>query len=87
MESKPPDQIEALRARVESLRAEREVLLTTIGAASFYVANLEAGNLPEAALGAAELLADALNKLPEDTLTEALERVRSLVEGAEAAGD
>ena len=87
MESKQPDQLEALRARVESLLAEREVLLTTIGAASFFVANLEAGNLPEAALGAAELLADALNKLPEDTLTEALERVRSFVEGAGAAGD
>ncbi len=83
MESMQPDQVKTLRARVESLLAEREVLLTTIGAASFFVANLEAGNLPEAALGAAELLAEALNKLPEDTLAEALERVRPLVEGAD----
>ncbi len=87
MKSKPTDHLEALRARVEALLAEREVLLTTIGAASFFVANLEAGNLPEAALGAAELLAEALNKLPEDTLAEALERVRPLVEGVEEAGD
>ena len=83
MESMQPDQVKTLRARVESLLAEREVLLTTIGAASFFVANLEAGNLPEAALGAAELLAEALNTLPEDTLAEALERVRPVVEGAD----
>ncbi len=75
----------ALEARIEALVAEREVLLTTIGAASFFVANLEAGKLPEAALGAGELLAEALNRLPEDTLAEALQLVRPLVEGADAA--
>lgn len=83
MESKQPDSVDALRTRVDALLAEREILLTTIGAASFFVANLDAGKLPEAALGAAELLAEALNKLPEDTLAAALERVRPLVEGAD----
>ncbi|MCW5624687.1 MAG: hypothetical protein KIT73_08240 [Burkholderiales bacterium] len=74
-----PNEVAMLRAEVEMLMTERQVLLTTVGAASVFVANLHAEDLPEDAYAAGDVLADALNKLPEETLREALELVRPLV--------
>ncbi|MBK8017170.1 MAG: hypothetical protein IPK20_10940 [Betaproteobacteria bacterium] len=71
---------EMLRAEIEMLMSERESLLRTIGAASVFFANLSADELPEAAYDAADVLAKCLDTLPEETLREALELVRPLVE-------
>lgn len=76
----PPDHNAPLRGEIEILMQEREQLLLTVGAASVLVANLQAEALPEAALDAGDVLAEALNQLPEELLREALERVRPLVE-------
>jgi hypothetical protein len=74
------DEIALLRKEIEMLMAERETLLRTVGAASVFVANLEADTLPESAWNAGDILAESLNDMPEETLREALELVRPLVE-------
>ncbi|MCA3130775.1 MAG: hypothetical protein ING70_09225 [Rhodocyclaceae bacterium] len=76
----PADEVALLRGEIEILMQEREQLLLSVGAASVLVANLQAEALPEEALDAGDVLAEALNSLPEELLHEALERVRPLVE-------
>lgn len=71
-----------LREEVEILMREREALLVVAGAAAGFVANMEAQSLPRFAYEAAELMAQALNRIPEDTLRDALAAV-----GAEVAVD
>lgn len=73
------NELAMLRAQLEGLMAERESLLRTVGAASVFIANLDAESLPEAAWDAGDILAECLNELPEDTLHDALEMVRPLV--------
>ncbi|MEO8038390.1 MAG: hypothetical protein ABI794_06440 [Betaproteobacteria bacterium] len=73
------NEVAMLRAQIELLMTERENLLRTVGAASVFIANLDAETLPEAAWDAGDILAECLNDLPEDTLHDALELVRPLV--------
>jgi hypothetical protein len=74
-----------LRAEIEILMNEREHLLRTTGAAAMFVAKLDSHTLPEHTIEAADILAGAINQLPEETLSDAVERVRE--EWGETLGD
>jgi len=65
-----------LLAEIEILMNERQNLLKTTGAAVF-IANLDCNKLPEGTYEAAEMLSNCLNGLSEDTLCEALEKVKA----------
>lgn len=66
-----------LRAEIEMLVNERQSLLKTTGAAAVFIANLDSDALPEGTYEAAEMLSNCLNDLPEETLRDALEKVRA----------
>ncbi|MDO8437950.1 MAG: hypothetical protein Q7S69_07335 [Nitrosomonadaceae bacterium] len=70
-------EISMLRTEIEMLMKERQSLLKTTGAAAVFIANLDSGTLPENAYEAAEMLSNCLNDLSEDTLRDALDKVRA----------
>ena len=70
-------EISMLRAEIEMLMKERQSLLKTTGAAAVFIVNLDSGTLPEDAYEAAEMLSNCLNDLSEDTLRDALDKVRA----------
>ncbi len=61
-----------LGEELEILMAERRKLLRVAGAAAQFVAVMESRNLPEKVATEAEILAESVNALPEDTLKDAL---------------
>ena len=61
-----------LSKEIEILMAERARLLRVAGAAAQFVAVMESRNLPEKVATEAEILAESVNALPEDTLKDAL---------------
>ena len=61
-----------LSKELEILMAERSKLLKVAGAAAQFVAVLESRRLPESVATEAEILAENVNALPEDTLKDAL---------------
>jgi len=61
-----------LSKEIELLMAERSRLLRVAGAAAQFVAVMESRALPEEVATEAELLAESVNELPEDTLKDAL---------------
>lgn len=73
------EEIQLLRKEIELLMGERQNLLQVVGAAAVLVANLDSDVLPddEDTIDAAEMLAEQLNNLPEETLKDALESVRA----------
>lgn len=73
------DEARLLREEIELLMNERNQLLQVTGAAAVFVANLDTDNLPDEVdtIEAAEMLAEQLNGLSEETLKEALESVRA----------
>ena len=73
-------EIAMLRAELEILMKERETLLRATGAAAVFVANLDSRTLPEETYEAAELLAESLNALREETLRDALDSVKAHVD-------
>ena len=75
-------EIAMLRAELELLMGERQTLLRIAGAAATFVAELDAGELPENTLEAAEMLAECINAAPEETMRDALEIVKAEVVGA-----
>lgn len=72
-------EVALLSEEIEMLMNERTRLLRVVGAAAVLIANTDAENLPEAAMGAAEMLSETLNALPEETLKDALESVQAEV--------
>ena len=66
-----------LRAEMEILMNERQSLLGVAGAAAVFVAELDSTILPDDVCEAAKLLSNALNNLPEETLRDALKKVRA----------
>lgn len=70
-------EISMLRSEVEMLMTERRSLLKVAGSAAVFVANLEPGKLSPDMYEAAEMLSKCLNDVSEDTLQEALERVKA----------
>ena len=75
-------EIAMLRSEVEMLVQERAKLLRVGGAAAVFIANMDIQKLPKHVFDAADVLATAINTLPEDTLRDCLEAV-----GAEVALD
>jgi hypothetical protein len=73
------DEVRLLRDEIELLMNERRQLLQVTGAAAVFVANLDTETLPDDAdtIDAAEMLAEQLNDLSEETLKDALESVRA----------
>lgn len=73
------DEAQLLRNEIEMLMNERGQLLQVVGAAAVFVANLDTSKLPDdmATIDAAEMLAEQLNVLTEETLKDALESVRA----------
>ena len=66
-----------LRSEIEMLMSERRTLLIVTGAAAVFVANMDSKSLPQETYESAEMLAEGLNALPEDTLRDALEVVKA----------
>ena len=79
------DEIRLLRDEIEMLMNERRQLLQVTGAAAVFVANLDTDSLPDetGTIDAAEMLAEQLNGLAEETLKDALESVRAEVDPTE----
>jgi hypothetical protein len=71
------EEIRLLRDEIELLMNERRQLLQVTGAAAVFVANLDTETLPDemGTIDAAEMLAEQLNGLSEETLKDALESV------------
>ena len=61
-----------LTKEIEILMAERAKLLRVAGAAAQFVAVMESRSLPEKVATEAEILAESVNALSEDTLKDAL---------------
>ena len=76
------EEIRLLRDEIEMLMNERRQLLQVTGAAAVFVANLDTESLPDEidTIDAAEMLAEQLNGLSEETLKDALESVRAEVD-------
>jgi hypothetical protein len=72
-------EVRLLREEVELLMSERQKLLHVTGAAAVLVANLDSETLPQDqdTIDAAEVLAESLNALSEETLKDALDSVRA----------
>lgn len=79
------DEVRLLREEIEMLMGERRMLLQVTGAAAVFVANLDTDSLPDEVdtIDAAEMLAEQLNGLPEETLKDALESVRAQLDPAQ----
>lgn len=61
-----------LSKEIDLLMSERAKLLRVAGAAAQFVAVMESRSLPEKVATEAEILAESVNALPEDTLKDAL---------------
>jgi hypothetical protein len=61
-----------LGKEIDLLMTERAGLLRVAGAAAQFVALMESHKLPASVATEAELLAESVNALPEDTLRDAL---------------
>ena len=61
-----------LSTEIELLMSERAKLLRVAGAAAQFVATMDGASLPPGLATEAEILAESVNALPEDTLKDAL---------------
>ena len=68
-----------LSEEIELLMSERAKLLRVAGAAAQFVAVMESRSLPEEVATEAEILAESVNDLPEDTLKDALVSISTAV--------
>lgn len=81
------NEVRLLRKEIEILMTERQRLLQVVGAAAVLVANLDSDTLPEDedTIDAAEMLAEQLNGLHEESLKDALESVRAELDNRPSA--
>jgi hypothetical protein len=73
-------EIMLLRKEVELLMQERQLLLQVVGVAASMVASLDSKRLPVGSIETADLLATVINRLPEETLQDALGSVHAEIE-------
>jgi hypothetical protein len=80
-------EVAMFRQEIEMLMKEREKLLHVVGAAAVLVANLDTAALPDDrdTIEAAEMLAESLNVLSEESLRDALASVHAMVDQAVAS--
>lgn len=71
------EEVAMLRSELELLMKERQSLLQVAGAAAGFIAELHSFDVPKSAMQAAELLAECVNTLPEETLQDALNAVEA----------
>jgi hypothetical protein len=73
------NEAQMLRTEIELLMTERGQLLQVVGAAALFVSNLDTSKLPDdmGTIEAAEMLAEHLNVLTEESLKDALESVQA----------
>ena len=81
------EEVQLLRKELEMLMGERAKLLQVVGASAVFVANLDTDILPDdvGTIDAAEILAERLNELSEETLKDALESVKAEIDPRHAA--
>lgn len=74
------EEVTLLRKEIELLMLERQRLLQVAGAAAVLVANLDTETLPQEqdTIDAAEVLAESLNALSDETLKDALDAVQAV---------
>jgi hypothetical protein len=72
-------EIAMLREEMEILMRERHLLLQVTGAAAGFIAEINSVDVPADAIEAAELLAESVNSLPEETLQDALASVEAVI--------
>lgn len=70
------EEIALLRSEIELLMGERSSLLKVAGAAASLISHLDSKILPPETWDAAEVLAESVNALPEETLRDGLEAIR-----------
>ena len=75
------EEIAMLRSEIEMMMRERQELLRIAGLAASFVAELDSKSLPSETYDAAEMLAETINSLPEETLRDALESVEAEIVG------
>lgn len=73
-------EIALLRTELEMLMRERQSLLRVVGASAALIASLDSKRLPVGAVEAADVVATAINGLPEETLQDALNAVHAEIE-------
>lgn len=73
-------EIALLRKEVELLMGERQLLLQIAGASAALIAGLDSKRLPIGAVEAADVVATSINKLPEETLQDALNSIHAEIE-------
>lgn len=72
-------EVPLLRTEIELLMKERQSLLKVTGAAASLIAELNSGDLPATSVEAADLLAESVNALPEETLQDALNAINARI--------
>jgi hypothetical protein len=72
-------EVPLLRTEIELLMRERQSLLKVTGAAASLIAELNSGDLPATTVQAADLLAESVNALPEETLQDALNAINARI--------
>jgi len=80
------EEVALFRQEIEMLMKEREKLLHVVGAAAVLVANLDTERLPDDqdTIDAAELLAESINALSEESLRDALASVHAMLDNQAA---
>ncbi len=70
-------EVSMLGAEIEMLMKGRQSLLRISDATAVFIANLDSSALPKDSYEAAEMLSNSLNDLSEETLRDALEKVKA----------
>jgi hypothetical protein len=68
-----------LSTEIELLMRERQSLLKVAGAAASLIAELHSGDLPTTTVEVADLLAESVNALAEETLQDALTSIQARI--------
>jgi hypothetical protein len=71
--------ISMLGHELDILMGERQTLLKVVGATAALIASLDTRLLPPGAVESADLVATAINALPDETLRDALAAVRAQI--------
>jgi hypothetical protein len=80
MTRQSPKTLNMLGHELDILMGERQTLLKVVGATAALIASLDSRLLPPGAMQSADLVATAINTLPDETLREALAAVRAQIE-------